>query len=386
MVEVSMTVACLAANGMISYRGAAAVTRLLVGTAKGIDVLERKPGGDWHRGERKLNDKHVSSLAIEPVGAGIFAGIHKGGVFHSADGGATWEERSNGITIEHVYSVTATVEDGKPVVYCGTEPPCAFRSADLGKTWEELPGWREMKGKDKWVFPMPPKLPHSKAVVVDPHDPKTIYVGVEQGGLFVSDDRGQNWRELDSYDSPDLPSYRDLHTIAVRPNHPNELFFTSGMGLFHSTDRGETWMRLTRPEEFRVGYPDKLAFAPEEGDQTMFICGASKHPGNWRLSFNAEATVMKSEDLGRSWTEVSNGLPHPLKANLEGMCLYAWPGGYELFVGTTNGVVYHSDDRGANWREIGTDLGPVSKAQHWQLLIPGAYKRDPGAGTSHGRH
>ena len=62
--------------------------------------------------------------------------------------------------------------------------------------------------------------------------------------------------------------------------------------------------------------------------------------------------------------------------------LYAWPGGYELFVGTTYGVVYSSADKGANWHEIGTELGPVSKAQHWQLLIPGAYKRDPDRGTA----
>lgn len=189
-----MTIACLASNGMISYRGNAPATRLLVGTANGLDVLERQPGGAWQRGERKLNDKHVSSLAIEPVNGGIFAGIHKGGVFYSADGGSSWEERSNGISIEHVYSVTATDEDGKPVVYAGTEPACAFRSTDLGKTWNELPGWRDMPGKDKWVFPMPPKTPHAKTVVVDPANPQTVYVGVEQGGLFVSDDKGQTWR------------------------------------------------------------------------------------------------------------------------------------------------------------------------------------------------
>jgi photosystem II stability/assembly factor-like uncharacterized protein len=371
---------------MISYRGDAASTRLLVGTVNGLDVLERTANGDWRRGERKLNDKHVSSLAVEPVNGGIFAGIHRGGVYYSGDRGLTWEERSNGISIEHVYSVTAAVEDGKPVIYAGTEPPCAFRSTDLGRSWEELPGWRDMKGKDKWVFPMPPKMPHSKTLAVDPENPDRVYVGVEQGGLFVTDDRGKTWRELDSYDHPDLPSYRDLHTVVLRPNHPNEIFFTSGMGVFHSTDWGMNWLRLTRPETFRIGYPDKLVFAPEDGDQTMFVCGAHKHPGNWRKTYTAESTVMKSEDLGRSWTEVSNGLPQPLKDNLEGMSLYAWPGGYELFVGATNGVVYHSDDKGANWREIGTELGPVSKAQHWQLLIPGAYKREPDTDASHGHH
>ena len=295
-----MTIACLAPNGMISFRGNAASTRLLVGTASGLDMLEREPGGNWRRGERKLEGRHISSLAIEPVNGGIFAGIHRGGVFYSGDGGSTWEERSNGISIGHVYSVMAAVEDGKPVIYAGTEPPCAFRSRNEGKSWEELPGWRDMKGKDKWVFPMPPRIPHAKTIAVDPEDAKTVYVGVEQGGVFVTKDGGQSWRELDSYDHPDLPSYRDIHTFILRPNHPNEVFFTSGMGLYHSTDRGENWQRLTRPEAFRVGYPDKLAFAPDAGDQTMFICGASRNPGTWLRPSNGDEERRPRPELDRN--------------------------------------------------------------------------------------
>ena len=232
-----MNTACLAPNGMSVYRGEGPASRLLVGTAKGVAVLERAPGQEWRLTGTGLDGKHISSLLIEPVNGGVYAGVHRGGVFFSPDQGRTWEPRSTGITIEHVYSLVCAVENGMPVVYAGTEPPSLFRSADEGRTWEELPGWRDMTGQDKWVFPMPPKIPHAKSLAVDPRDPHVLYVGVEQAGLFKTIDGGRTWFELDSYSKPDDESYRDIHQCVLRPNHPDEVFMTTGMGLYRSNDR-----------------------------------------------------------------------------------------------------------------------------------------------------
>jgi photosystem II stability/assembly factor-like uncharacterized protein len=315
------------------------------------------------------------------VNGGLYAGIHRGGVFFSPDAGQTWEPRSNGLTIEHVYSLVSAVEDGKPVVYAGTEPPSLFRSADEGRTWDELPGWRDMPGMDKWVFPMPPKIPHAKTLAVDPRDPKTLYVGVEQAGLFTTSDGGQTWRELDSYSKPDDKSYRDVHQIALRPNHPDEIYMTTGMGLYRSLDRGETWINLTYREGFRIGYPDRLIFSPLD-DRTMYMCGAFSNPGTWISLHRANPTVLVSRDLGASWQPASNGMPDPMTANLEAMSLYAAPGGFSMFVGATNGNVYTSDDGGENWRLIG-DFAPVSKVDHYRLLLPGAVSSRQPAARAH---
>ena len=378
-----MTTACLAPNGMSVFRGDADATRLLVATAKGLAVLERAPGRDWTFSGSALDGMHVSSLLIEPVNGGVFAGIHRGGVHYSSDGGRTWEPRSAGITIEHVYSLVSAVENGKPVVYAGTEPPSLFRSTDEGRSWEELPGWRDMPGMDKWLFPMPPKIPHAKTLAVDPRDPHVIYVGVEQAGLFTTSDAGRTWRELDSYSKPDDTSYRDIHQIALRPNHPDELFMTTGMGLYHSVDRGETWSHLTRNFDFPVGYPDRLIFAPDD-DRTMYMCGAFSNPGTWISKHRANATVIVSHDIGATWESASNGMPGTMTANLEAMSLYAGPNGYSLFAGATNGNIYCSDDRGANWRLIG-DFAPVSKVEHYKILLPGAVSsRQPAQAQAHG--
>jgi hypothetical protein len=65
-------------------------------------------------------------------------------------------------------------------------------------------------------------------------------------------------------------------------------------------------------------------------------------------------------------------MPDPLTANLEAMCLYAWQGKFELFAGTTDGKVYLSEDGAESWRLIASDLAPVSKVEHFRLLLPGA--------------
>ena len=384
-----MTTACLAPNGMGLYRGDAASTRLLVGTAKGVALLERAPGQAWKHTGTVLEGNHISSMVLEPVKGGLFAGVHRGGVFYSPDLGRSWEARSNGITINHVYSLAYAVENGQPYIYAGTEPPCVFRTRDEGKSWDERPGWPNMPGKDKWVFPMPPHVPHAKTMAVDPRDPKVIYVGVEQAGLFKTTDGGDTWRELDSYSKPDDESYRDVHQITLRPNHPDELYMTTGMGLYRSKNGGADWDHLTLRNSFRIGYPDRLIFSTHD-DRTMFICGSQSNPGTWIGSHTANAAIMVSRDLGESWSLATTGLPEPMTANIEAVTAYSWPNGFELFGGTTDGKVYFSDDNAAHWQPIAGDLAPVSKVEHYRLLLPGAVSsrgnRPPGAGASHAGH
>jgi photosystem II stability/assembly factor-like uncharacterized protein len=365
-----MTTACLAPNGMNVYRGNAAPARLLVGTAKGVAVFERAAGAEWSVTGTVLDGQHISSMAIEPVRGAVFAGVHRGGVFYSPDLGRSWESRSDGIRINHVYSLACAVEDNQPVIYAGSEPVSAFVTRDEGRSWQELPGLRDMKGNEKWDFPMPPHVAHAKTIAIDPRDPKVVFVGIEQGGLFKTVDGGRTWRELDSYWRPEDEAYRDIHQCVLRPNHPDEVYMTGGMGLYASCDGGETWVHLTN-RGFRLGYPDKLIFSPRD-DRTMFMCGSMSNPGTWIKLHTANATVLVSRDLGESWSPAATGLPDPMTANLEAMCLYSWPSGFTLFAGTTDGGIFCSEDGAASWRRIASDLAPVSKVEHFRLLLPGA--------------
>ena len=362
-------IACLSPNGRNRNDGDAPPMRLLVATLRGVSVLKREDrAAPWVDCGRKLEGHHCSSLLIEPRRGGVFAGMHSGGLYFSPDGGESWEPRGRGITIDHVFSVGCAQHGDATVLYAGTEPASLFRSDDYGQTWVELPGVKETKGREKWSFPSPPHLAHVKTMTVDPSDPRIIYVGVEQGDLLKTTDGGETWRVLDDYSKPTDWTYRDIHLVVVHPANSAELFMTTGMGLYHSLDAGESWTLLI-DNSFRIGYPDHLFVSPRDGD-TLFMAGAGKDPGTWQTSHHADGTIARSVDRGRSWSDASRGLPDDRRANIEAMSLSAYAGGFTLFAGTTDGNVFASEDEAASWTQIAGGLAPVTKGRHYRPLQP----------------
>lgn len=357
---------CLSTNGQIVFDEPAPPTRLIVATLGGAQLLARdRPGAPWLRAGLALEGKHVSALLIEPAQRGVFAGVHDGGLYYSGDDGTSWERRTSGIGIEHVFSLAAVRDDAGVAIYAGTEPVSLFRSRDSGKSWHELPAIRQVPGAEAWIFPAPPHSAHTKAFAIDPRDPKHIYVAIEQGALLVSDDGGAQWRVLDAYDRPDDLWHHDIHRVVLRPSQPDEIFMTTGNGLYHSIDAGRSWDHVT-DVHFRIGYPDHLVFAP--GDEaTLFLSGAQNDPTIWRRTKRAGGTVFRSRDGGRSWASAARGLPDG-RANVEAMCVVGYPGGYSLFVGTTDGEVYTSDDAAESWTRIAEALTPISKGAHYRIV------------------
>lgn len=362
-------IACLSPNGQNLNRGDAAPTRLLVATLRGINLLERStPGAAWADRGRVLDGHHCGSIMIEPQRGGIFAGMHSGGLYFSGDGGLTWERRADGITINQVFCVGYAHHGETVALYAGTEPASMFRSDDYGKSWFEQPGVKETKGRDKWSFPSPPHQAHVKTMTIDPRDPNVLYAGVEQGDLLKTTDGGAHWRVLDDYSKPTDWTYRDIHLVVVHPSNSTELYMTTGMGLYRSLDAGETWT-LIIDNRFRIGYPDHLIVSPRDGD-TMFMAGAGENPGTWRASRSAAGTIMRSGDRGVTWSDASKGLPADRRPNIEAMSMAAYPAGFTLFAGDTDGAIYASDDEAQSWTRIAGGLAPVSKGNHYRALQP----------------
>ena len=360
-------IACLSPNGQNVNVGTSPPTRLLVATLRGISVLERASAtAPWTDGGLRLEGHHCSSLMIEPRQGGIFAGMHSGGLYFSADGGETWEPRAEGITIPHVFCVGFAHHGAQTVLYAGTEPASMFRSDDYGRSWVEQPGVKETKGRDKWSFPSPPHQAHSKTLTVDPRDANVIYCGVEQGDLLKTTDGGASWFVLDEYSKPTDWTYRDIHLVVVHPDNSNELYMTTGMGLYRSTDAGKTWT-LIIDNDFSIGYPDHLIVSPLDHN-TMFMAGAGEDPGKWQSSHHAETTVTISHDRGLTWADASKGLPDSRRANIEAMSIASWPGGFVLFAGNTDGEVFASVDEAQSWTRIADKLAPITKGRHYRAL------------------
>lgn len=361
-----MTIMCLSTNGPATCLTDREPDRLLVATLNGVTTLDRVGNSsEWKDAGRFLQDRHVSAL-MQPAGTDIvFASAHNGGIYQSKDGGRTWDDAAEEFSDRHIFSLDFCRHDGKRILYAGTEPVSLLRSVDDGVTWQELPSIGQVPGNDKWTFPPPPHLAHTKCFLFDPNDPKVIYVGVEQGALLQSIDSGQSWRELDSFYSPDHVWYKDIHRIARHPVEFDRLYLVTGMGLFVSQDRGESWKHLTGIDD-EIGYPDQIAFLDDGG--TLLMSGAHRDPSSWRQSHQAHGTVIRSTDGGNTWTTANHGLPQKGRANIEALNVAEFPGGRLLICGNTDGDIFASYDNAASWQQIAGQLPPVSKVGHYRNL------------------
>jgi photosystem II stability/assembly factor-like uncharacterized protein len=360
---------CLSPNGLNEYHADEPPTRLLVGTRDGVAILVRdEPSSAWRLSERVLEGQHISALLIEPGTGAVFAGVHWGGVFVSQDDGRSWEQRNAGIAQNHVFTLRCQVRPGQPTrVFAGTEPVSLYWTDDLGLSWHDLASLREVPGQEHWTFPPPPHIAHVKTAAFDPREPRRFFVGIEQGALFRTDDDGQTWTELKGFSHLGDPIYSDVHQIKLRPTQPDEIFMPTGAGLYHSQDQGASWHELTGGD-FRIGYPDQLLFSPED-DRLLFLAGSRETPADWRHTHHADGTIMRSRDGGQTWEPCRAGIPDDLHANIEAMALASYPGGYDLFAGTTDGDVFTSRDRGETWALAAGGLEAVSKVGHYRNLM-----------------
>ena len=338
----------------------AAADEIAVGTANGVVWLHREGRGEpWRVTARALAGRHVSNLAEDPETGRLYVGIHGDGVHGSDDGGRTWQRKDRGMPHANIYSM-AVVRDANGVrVYAGTEPAHLYVSRDHGETWEELESLRSVPTVGKWMFPAPPGIAHVKHITFDPRSADTIYASIEVGAALKSIDGGKTWRQLSGFDD-------DVHRMMVTAARPDSVFMGTGIGVYKSGDAGETWEQLT-DRSARIAYPDQVIIHPEQPD-TVFMAGAICGPGSWRESKTADARVARSRDAGKSWEYLDGGLPSHIHGNIEGFTFAVWPGGSQLFAGTTDGDVFLSEDEGETWSTIAQRIGAVSKGGHYVML------------------
>ncbi len=346
-------------GGETIYASGSLTNDVLVGTLDGVITIERDDPG-WRITNRALKGKHIHALLFEEESGQWFAGVNKGGIFASSDGGKSWEQRDNGVTENDVYSLSKASINGKVRLFAGTEPACLFVSDDLGKSWTERPKLKAVPGNEKWSFPAPPHVPHLKHINFQPGNPHTIYGSIEVGALLKSTDDGETWQSIPGV-------YEDVHRCIINPNNPKQLYVTGGMGLWRSKDDGTTWENTFSPGSPYGGYPDQLVFKPSDPNY-MLVSAGEKSPGAWRTEHRANSRISRSRDGGATWEILSGGLQDKMHHSVEAMCLEESGGQVQIFAGTTGGTVLWSKDGGEHWETIIKDLAPLSKGGHYRPL------------------
>ena len=316
------------------------------GTSRGIFIVSEGAA------KQVLRSRDVRELVR--IGGRCFAGTGDG-LYVSNDCGRTW--MPSGLDGREVWQVR---DNGNGLLYAGTAPTGLFRSEDHGGTWTEIAGLAQLADARGWRIPLdPPVAARARALVVDG---ARIRVGVEVGGLALSEDAGETWSMVLPGDNP------DLHMLFVHPAEPDTLYASTGYGrlngvaeqvegnagVFRSDDGGRTWTyawkgitpRYSRPMciDHRAPYGLTVASAP-----TAF---SSYHAEN-----GAQAMLFRSEDGGESWRSLCDGAHSPSAANFHGLTVDPEVPG-SVLVGTDTGEVWRVSDS-AEWEVCGEGMPTV---------------------------
>ena len=245
-------------------------------------------------------------------------------------------------------------------VYAGIEDAALFRSSDGGQTWKELAGLRDVKG-NLWQPGAGGMCLHT--IMQDPSNPRRIYIAISAAGTFRTDDGGMTWRAINrglksQYELPDPDAEvgHCVHRIAMHASRPNVLFMQKHWDVMRSDDAGESWHEVSGNLPSDFGFPIDV-HAHEPG--TVYVVpikSDSEHfPPDGKLR------VYRSRTGGNDWEALTKGLPQRdcyVNVLRDAMAVDSLdPCG--IYFGTSGGQVYGSADAGDSWTPIVRDLPAV---------------------------
>jgi photosystem II stability/assembly factor-like uncharacterized protein len=367
--------------------------RVLVGTRKGAFVLtSNEKRQAWHVSGPHLAGWEIYHVNGSPADPNRLYASQTSAWFgqviqRSNDGGQTWAPVDNKFVYDGVPG-THQWYDGTPhpwefkrvwllqpsltdpdTVYAGAEDAALFRSTDGGQSWQELAALRGVKG-NLWQPGAGGLGLHT--IILDPTNPRRMYVAISAAGAFRTDDGGETWlpinRGLNSpFELPD-PSAEVghcVHNLAMHPARPGVLFMQKHWDVMRSDDAGGLWREISGNLPSDFGFPIAVHAHEPETVYVVPIKSDSEHyPPEGKLR------VYRSRTGGNEWEALTNGLPQSdcyvnvLRSALAVDTLEACG----LYFGTTGGQVYASADAGDHWAPIVRDLPPVLSVEVQTLL------------------
>jgi photosystem II stability/assembly factor-like uncharacterized protein len=358
--------------------------RVLVGTRKGAFVLEADGRRDrWNVSGPFFGGWELYHLKASPAdpnriyasqGSGWFGQL----IQRSNDGGKTWEPVGNkfeydGVTGTHQwYDGTAHPWEFKRVwhlepsltdpdtVHAGVEDAAMFRTTDGGQTWHELAGLRNHGSGKHWQPGAGGLCLHT--ILPDPKDPKRMVIAISAAGAFRTDDSGETWQPInrglksEGIPNPTAEVGHCVHHIAMHRSRPQTLFMQKHWDVMRSDDGGESWREVSGNLPSDFGFPiDVHAHEPETIYVVPIKSDSEHYPPDGKLR------VYRSRSGGNEWEPLTKGLPQEncfVNVLRDAMAVDSLdPCG--IYFGTTGGQVYASANGGDTWAPAVRDLPPV---------------------------
>ncbi len=358
--------------------------RVLVGTRKGAFILTSDARREqWKVSEPSFAGWEIYHLKASPVNPDRLYASQTSGWFgqviqRSDDGGKTWEPVGNKFVYEgtpgthqwydgsqhpwefkRVWKLEPSLTDPE-TVYAGVEDAALFRSSDGGMTWQELSGLRQVKG-NLWAPGAGGMCLHT--ILQDPAHPGRMFTAISAAGAFRTDDGGVTWRAANqglqsNFELPDPQAEvgHCVHCIDMHPSRPNVLFMQKHWDVMRSDDAGESWHEVSGNLPTDFGFT--IAVHSHEPD-TIYVVPIKSDSEHFPL--DGMLRVYRSRTGGNEWEALTKGLPQSncfVNVLRSAMAVDSLdPCG--VYFGTTGGQVYASADSGDNWMPLVHDLPPV---------------------------
>jgi photosystem II stability/assembly factor-like uncharacterized protein len=358
--------------------------RVLVGTRKGAFVLT----SDGARKRWEVSGPHFAGWEIyhvkgSPVDPNRIYASQSSGWFgqkiqRSDDGGQTWnpvgsEFAYDGVPGTHQwYDGTAHPWEFKRVwhlepsptdpdtVHAGVEDAAIFKTTDGGTSWKELSGLRGHGTGPKWQPGAGGMCLHT--ILIDPSNPERIFIAISAAGAFRTDDGGKTWKPINRglrseyIPDPNAEVGHCVHRIAMHRLRPNTLFMQKHWDVMRSDDAGDTWREVSGNLPTDFGFPiDVHAHEPETVYVVPIKSDSEHYPPDGKLR------VYRSRTGGNEWEALTDGLPQQdcyVNVLRDAMAVDSLDD-CGIYFGTTGGQVYASADGGDHWGPIVRDLPAV---------------------------
>jgi photosystem II stability/assembly factor-like uncharacterized protein len=247
--------------------------------------------------------------------------------------------------------------------YAGVEDAALFRTTDGGRTWHELAGLRGHGTGPQWSPGAGGMGLHT--ILLDPKNPRRMSIAISAAGCFRTDDGGATWKPINRglkseyIPDPEAEVGHCVHRIALHPSKPGTLFMQKHWDVMRSDDGGDHWTEVSGNLPTDFGFPiDVHAHEPETIYVVPITSDSLHYPPEGKLRVYRSRTGGRDE---KGWEPLSRGLPQQdcyVNVLREAMCVDSLdPCG--VYFGTSGGQVYGSADGGDSWAPLVRDLPGV---------------------------
>lgn len=344
---------------------------LLVGTRKGLFVLRGPRDGAMDVVARAFPGSSVEYAARHPRTGRYYASVTHGQfgprLYLTDDPTDAWEQANGPVfpddadaSLSRIWVVTPGEADG--LLYAGVDPAALFVSRDGGLTWDLNRALWDQPSRPDWGPGAGGLCLHS--ICPWPGDTERLAVGISAVGVWVTEDGGTTWdigndgivpRYLPE-EARSQPLARCVHNMHRAPLRPERLFMQFHGGVYRSDDAGRSWGSIADGLPSDFGFP--LAIDPRDPDAAWVI---PLNSADDRVSTDGRLRVFETRDAGATWTARADGLPGS-DAYLTILRQAFARDDHEplgLWFGATSGEVFGSADAGASWRTVARNLAPV---------------------------